>query len=315
MDLADASADGEPKPEALGLGGDKGLEERLGISVRKPGSRVRDGDLDARAIQGAGPDRQTARPCGPSIMASMAFRPRLRMTCSIWISWARTQWTPRGPRPPGAPRPAGHLAAAGRPRSRRCSGPGPGGSGRLFAQEVSDMPDHLPRPLGLGGDAVHHIAAVLQAGPPRLHQMNAGPGVGADGGERLVQFVGDPRGHLAEGAEPRHVGQLRLMLAELLRPLLALGDVTKDHHAAQGGPDARREWGWSCTPPGSFARPCARRRRRPRSGTGCRGRWRRPGTIGRMGAPVGMGVVQQRVLIRADQLVGPPAGEPLHGGD
>ena len=245
----------------------------------------------------------------------MALRARLRMTCSIWISWARTH---SAPSPTWVSRTTPARWASGRSRASTVSNMAATRAGRvcgrLLAHEVADVADDLPGPLGLDGDTLHHVAAMLGGRPPALHQMDAGPGIGADGGERLIQLMGDPRGHLPEGAQARHMGQFPLVAADILRRLLALGHVAEHHHAPKGVPALVADGGGAVfhRKAGAVLAPEDVVIHIARDAVAEGGIDR--ALLGRVRGAVGVGVVQQLVLMLPDEFVGPPAGETLHGG-
>ena len=64
----------------------------------------------------------------------------------------------------------------------------------------------------------HILDLRLGIGPTRLHDPTASLHIIHHRGQRLVQFMGQGRGHLAHSAETRHVGEFRL---NFLNPLQA----------------------------------------------------------------------------------------------
>ena len=85
-----------------------------------------------------------------------------------------------------------------------------------FLHEVADPAEDFRRAVRLLRDAFqgrHQFAVMFRS----LEQAaNASPGVVLRGVQRLVQFVGQARRHLAHDAQTRHVGQLDLVQLQLL---------------------------------------------------------------------------------------------------
>jgi hypothetical protein len=52
-----------------------------------------------------------------------------------------------------------------------------------------------------------------------VQELQSGLALGHDGGERLIDLVGDRRGEFAHRRQPIHVGEFRLQLAQ---PLMSL---------------------------------------------------------------------------------------------
>ena len=95
--------------------------------------------------------------------------------------------------------------------------------------KVAQALNDLPGPNGLLGSLVHRlhdhwcplVGAVLQQPSRPLEVVR-------DGRKRLVELVGKCGRHLAHGAEPRDVKELRLHLMEQPLTLLTLGQVTHE---------------------------------------------------------------------------------------
>jgi hypothetical protein len=93
--------------------------------------------------------------------------------------------------------------------------------------EVAHAVDDVAGPQGLGGglvDGVAHLGLVGLATPVD-QAARAGQQVG-DGRQRLVQLVGQGRGHLAHGRQARDVDQLVL---QFLQPRLGALAVSSGH--------------------------------------------------------------------------------------
>ena len=91
--------------------------------------------------------------------------------------------------------------------------------------EVAQPPDHLAGPQRLRVDLLErgeHVAGVRLG---LRHQALAGPCVGRDRGQRLVDLVREARGHLAHGREPAEVRQALLQHARVVLGAAPVGDV------------------------------------------------------------------------------------------
>ncbi len=75
------------------------------------------------------------------------------------------------------------------------------------ADEIAEAPDDFSSAQPLRGDLLERIPDLGGIGAPASQQPVARLGVACDGGERLIQLVGDARGHLAHGGEARDVSE------------------------------------------------------------------------------------------------------------
>ena len=313
MDLDDTGADGESESHPLGLAGDKGLEHALSNVRRQSGAGVgdRQGDVPVPVGLGAEVEPTGTRGLGhgldgvaPEIEQDLLDLDLLGEHPGIPVGLidGKLDAGPLGLRPEESKDGVEDQAQGRRAQIRW-----------LLAHEVPDLPDHLPGPLRLGGDAIHHVAALLAAAAAGLEHADAGPGVGCDGGQWVVELVGDPGGDLAQGAEPCHVGQLRLVTPNPLLGLLALGDVPEDHHGPEGGAllVANRRGAVLDGKAGAVLAPEDVIVHEAGLVVAEGGIDR--AFVGRMGAPVGVTVMQYLVLIGADQLIGPPARQAQQG--
>src|SRR5262249_32569924 len=94
---------------------------------------------------------------------------------------------------------------------------------RRFRREGADAADDLPRSMTLRGDTRDRLPRFLQL--LRGEPAQARTGVIDDGSQRLVDLMGNRRGHLPQHGDPRRMGQVRLRLPQRLLGLLARGDV------------------------------------------------------------------------------------------
>ena len=85
------------------------------------------------------------------------------------------------------------------------------------------MPDYVAGARSLLSDAVHRRARFLQIGRVARKPHHAGIGVGDDGGERLVHFVGDGRRQRAHRAHAGDARELGLRFVIRVFRALALG--------------------------------------------------------------------------------------------
>ena len=119
--------------------------------------------------------------------------------------------------------------------------------------EVTDPAQHRGRAQALGGDQLDDLEQRLRAGVTGAQAARAAAGVAHDGGQRLVDLVGETGRHAPERREPRGARQLRLMLARThLRfrllgaaplpviPRTVAGGVQRDHGAHDDGDGHRR---------------------------------------------------------------------------
>ena len=114
------------------------------------------------------------------------------------------------------------------------------------AHKVVHALDHAARALGLAGDLAHGHAYILHGillgggrtgagtgGRGMFQQVDGAVGVAGDGGQRLVEFVAEQRGHLADRGQP--CGGLQTLLrgtGQLLDPA-PLADVQERAHPAR----------------------------------------------------------------------------------
>src|SRR6185295_4009018 len=100
----------------------------------------------------------------------------------------------------------------------------------LAARDEAAQPaDDLAGPQRLLGRLVHGVAqgrrAIVRA---RLEQTARSLEIVGDCRERLVELVGERRGHLAERGQARDMHDLRLQLLKPRLGLLALGEVANE---------------------------------------------------------------------------------------
>ena len=152
-----------------------------------------------------------------SSIASIALWTRFSTTCSIWIGSASTG--------------SGSSARSEVDRDRLLPRFDFGEHGRLahdaidvrlnvrrlaLAQEVPQSGEDLGRAGALGRDTLQDRDQLVLAHPFRSHAANAASGVIDDRSQRLVQLVGQRRGHFAHGGNPSDVGHLPFELARTL---------------------------------------------------------------------------------------------------
>src|SRR5260370_13514530 len=93
-------------------------------------------------------------------------------------------------------------------------------------RERTDATDHLSRPLGALDDVLSGATRFVQVGSFAVEPAQASLGVGDDGGERLVYFMGDRCGQLAQGRRACGMGEICLRFAKSLLGPIALDDET-----------------------------------------------------------------------------------------
>jgi hypothetical protein len=91
--------------------------------------------------------------------------------------------------------------------------------------EVPQAADHLAGPQRLGVDLVERRHDFVDLRLRQPQEPLAGLRIGRDGGQRLVDLVGEAGGHLAHRREPREMRQPVLQLARLVLGMPAIGDV------------------------------------------------------------------------------------------
>src|SRR5208282_2753979 len=105
--------------------------------------------------------------------------------------------------------------------------------------EVAQMADDLARPRGLLG-ALHE--RILDRLEPRIGACLEQPArtseVVADGGERLVELMGECRRHLAHGRQARQMHQLRLQFVKLGLGFLSVGQISHETREMAAGAGA-----------------------------------------------------------------------------
>ena len=98
------------------------------------------------------------------------------------------------------------------------------GHGRA-GQQGADPGEDLRRAVSVAHDGGQRPADLVERWRVGVQPVEAGAGVGDDGGQGLVDLVRDRGGQLAQGRHPGHARQLGLSLLQGIRGLLALGDV------------------------------------------------------------------------------------------
>ena len=94
-----------------------------------------------------------------------------------------------------------------------------------FPHERANPRDHLARSVPIPDHAPHRFPCLIEVRRIAGEPAQAGIAVRDDGGERLIDFMGDGGRQLPHGHHPREMRQFRLRLVQrLLRPL-ARGDV------------------------------------------------------------------------------------------
>jgi len=89
-----------------------------------------------------------------------------------------------------------------------------------LVRERPDAPDHLACPIAVVDNPFHRAARCVQVGSFAAEPAQTGLGVGDDGGERLVDFMGDRGGQLTQGCHARDMRQLHLCLVQRFLCLL-----------------------------------------------------------------------------------------------
>ena len=86
----------------------------------------------------------------------------------------------------------------------------------------------MARAMGLFGGSLHGVPDFPGIGVRPFEAPQTPGGVVDDGGERLVEFVGQAGGHFAHGADAEGVGELGLAPAGLFFGLFAFGDIAHE---------------------------------------------------------------------------------------
>ena len=107
-----------------------------------------------------------------------------------------------------------------------------------FLYERSNARDHLACPIAIADNAAHGVARFIEVWGRRGKPAQRGIGVCDDGGERLVDFMRNRRGHLAQSCHARNVGELHLCMVQRIFGALALDELTYlaaygSHHVEQ----------------------------------------------------------------------------------
>ena len=110
---------------------------------------------------------------------------------------------------------------------------------RPFAQEGTHALDHLCRMLGMTGNTLKSLGQTPARLATRLQRRQialTGGGVIDDGGQRLVDFMGDTGGQLTERRQSRGMCQLILQTAAVLFTANTFGNIPRHtdnlHHLA-----------------------------------------------------------------------------------
>src|SRR4051812_34258389 len=77
-----------------------------------------------------------------------------------------------------------------------------------FADEAMDAVNDLPSPARVVENVAHQFLEQLEVETAMRNKSPGGSGVGGDGGERLVQLVGQGRGQLAHQSHATEAGHL-----------------------------------------------------------------------------------------------------------
>jgi len=83
-----------------------------------------------------------------------------------------------------------------------------------LVRERPDAPDHLTRPNCVVYYPFHGAARCVQVRSSAVEPAQTGLGVGDDGGERLVHFMGDRGCNFPERRDARYVCEIRLRLTK-----------------------------------------------------------------------------------------------------
>ena len=91
-------------------------------------------------------------------------------------------------------------------------------------------------------DRIERFADAVELGLGRRQPVEGCVGVGHDGGQRLIDLVGDRRGELAQRRHAGHVRKLRLRLLQRLRRPRVLGEVAGDRERGVDSSRIRSQW-------------------------------------------------------------------------
>ncbi len=184
-----------------------------------------------------------------------------------------------------------------------------GMAGFFLAYELAQLLDDTAGAACLGADGFQNVHYLVGRWGTGFQQADAGIGAGGNGGKGLIQLMSHAGCHFAHGTESGDVGQFHLILAVCLCSLLARADVPKHNHRtdditlliANGGAAVLHRNAIAVSSPEqvffhiagfAFAKCEIYRAFRP---------W--------IGAAVLPGVMQELVLVGADEIFGPPAGD------
>ena len=130
--------------------------------------------------------------------------------------------------------------------------------GFVLRHELADTVDHVGRPVAVLHDPVEGLPDAVEVWGGRRQPVERCVGIGHDGGERLVDLVGDRRGQLAQGRHPGHVRELRLGLLERFRSPRVVSEVASDRERGfdpLGVRPQRRIRRCQILPPGRSGKP------------------------------------------------------------
>ncbi len=235
MQLHDGPADVEADPHAVGLGGDEGVEQAAGDAVVDPGPAVGDGEHRVLAVagerDGEEPPLGRNRRHGLRAVAQEVEQHLLDQDAIGHHGGEVRRDLHVDPEPgrAGVDGGEGHRLVHEFGQVHRAEA-------RLaLLHEVLDAADDGAGPLGLRRQLLQRAFERLGIGAVAPDQVERPRRIGRDGGERLVQFVGERGRHLAEGDEPSRALQALGLPPRELHGRLAVGDVDDRSHPAAHG--------------------------------------------------------------------------------
>ena len=110
-----------------------------------------------------------------------------------------------------------------------------------FPGERPQTADHVRRAHAVPSDAGKRIPHFLKIGFVPVQEPQGGLALGHDGGERLVDLMGDRRAEFAHRRQPRHSLEVRVRVSQRLFGALAFGDVDCDRAKEGRAPLDRRQ--------------------------------------------------------------------------
>ena len=94
-----------------------------------------------------------------------------------------------------------------------------------FSDQFTHPADYFSRATIVLDDVVQNLTHLSEVGRIGREQTLRRLGIAANGGERLIQFMGQGRREFAHGVDSRYMGEFVAMALHRQRRLLPLGDI------------------------------------------------------------------------------------------